>query len=261
MKRFWVMFACLLLQLPLAASAQQVQVQFKGTVTEVRGVREGVLADVQVGEPVEGLAMFQPSLFTIAAGDGASFLRLRAPWTDGLDLLRSGLTIGDRRIDTEQYAYRLSNLAVDENRVPANMPPGSPPIDRFFVSDWSSPLDLSDLAVVVAPSRILNVTATAPGPSSFVVNPIVDLYLTLDWPAVTSMSGSILDGVGRRFSDTAWAFDLGDPPINPDRHAMQVIFSIESMSKVTCQNRVVWVDFGWPWPQHPITCAVSRRKH
>ena len=258
MKRFLPLLACV--QLQMAASAQHVLVEFSGTVSEVRGVREGVLADVKVGDPVRGLAMFEPSVFEVAAGDGATFLRIRAPWTEGLDLMRASLVVGGRQIDTEEYAFRLGSAGLDENRVPLNSPPGSPPIDRFIVSDWSSPLDLADPAVTVAPSRILNLSAVAPGESTFVTIPVVDLYQKLDWSALPSRTGSILDGVGRRVSDTAWAFDVNDPPMNPDRHAMMVSFTLDSMSKVTCQNRVVWVEFGWPWPRHPITCAVRQPK-
>lgn len=258
MKRLLLLLACALL--PLGAAAQEIIVQFKGTVSQVSGVREGVLAGVQVGDSVEGLAVLEPSLFVVANGDGSTFLRIRAPWTDGLDLMRASLTIGGQRIDTEEYAFRLGNAGLDDDRVIASQP-GSLPIDRFFLSDWSSPLDLSDLTVTVAPSRILNLAATAPAPSSFVTGPITDLYQDLDWSAATALTGSILDGVGTRVNETTWRFDTNDPAVNPDLHAMMVSFTIDTMSKLTCQNRVVWVEFGWPWPDYPITCAASRRKH
>jgi hypothetical protein len=258
MKRFLLLLACSLL--PFGALAQEVMVQFKGTVSRVQGVREGVLAGVQVGDPVEGLVMFEPSVFVVANGDGSTFLRIRAPWTDGLDLMRASLTIGGLRIDTEEYAFRVGNAGLDDDRVIASQP-GSLPIDRFFVSDWSSPLDLSDVSVTAASSRILNLTATAPAPSSFVTGPIIDFYHDLNWSAATTLTGSILDGDGIRVNETTWRFDTNNPAADPDRHAMMVSFTIDTMSKLTCQNRVVWVDFGWPWPDHPITCAVSQRTH
>lgn len=79
-------------------------------------------------------------------------------------------------------------------------------------------------------------------------------------PAAETLTGMITDGVGRRSSPTAWAFDVNDPPLNHEQHAMVVEFSLESMTKVTCENRLPWVDFGWRWPRYPVTCAVSQRK-
>lgn len=60
-----------------------------------------------------------------AGGDGVTFLRLRAPWTNGIDLVRSSLTIGDRSVSMEDYPFTLGNTGIDDDRVPAS-PPGSP---------------------------------------------------------------------------------------------------------------------------------------
>jgi hypothetical protein len=257
MKRLVAALACALL--PLGATAQQILVEFTGKVTRVHGVREGVLADAQVGETVEGLAMFDASQLLAVNGDNSTFLRLRAPWTNGIDLLRSSLTIGDRSVSMEGYAFTLGSAGIDDDRVPAS-PPGAPAADRFFVSDWSSPYDLSNPAITVAPSRILNVSASALAPSAFVTGPVTSLYVPLNWPAAETLTGTITDGVGRRIGPTTWAFDVNDPPLNHEQHAMLVEFSLESMTKVTCRNRLPWVDFGWPWPRYPVTCAVSQRK-
>jgi len=257
MKRLIAALACALL--PMAAPAQQILVEFKGVVTSVQGVREGVLAQAQVGEAIEGLAVFDASQLQVANGDGVTFLRLRAPWSDGVDLLRSKLSIGGRPVNTEDYTFRLGNTGLDDDRAPAS-PPNSPAADRFFVSDWSSPYDLSNPEITVAPSRILSLSASALAPSSFVTGPITSLYIPLNWSAVEALTGTITDGVGRRINATTWMFDQNDPPMNPDEHAMVVSFTLDSMTKVTCQNRLPWVDFGWPWPKKIVTCAVSQRK-
>ena len=254
MKRLFAAMVCALL--PMGVVAQQALVQFQGTVTNVHGVREGVLADVQVGEAVEGLAVFDANQLLVANGDGVTFLRLRAPWTEGLDLLRSSLTIGGRPIGTEDYPFTLGTTGLDDDRVPAS-PPNSPAADRFFVNDWSSPYDLSNSDITVAPSRIVNVSASALSPSTFVTGPVTSLYVPLNWTAAETLTGYITDGVGRRISATAWAFDVNDPPLNHEQHAMLVEFTVDSMSKVTCRNRLPWVDFGWQWPQNRVTCAMG----
>jgi hypothetical protein len=257
MKRLVVAMICALL--PMGVAAQQLLVRFQGTVTKVHGVREGVLADIQVGETVEGLAVFDANQLLVANGDGVTFLRLRAPWTEGIDLLRASLAIGGRPISTEDYPFTLGTTGLDDDRVSAS-PPNSPQADRFFVNDWSSPYDLSNQDITVAPSRILNLSASALTPSTFVTGPVTSLYIPLDWPAAETLTGTITDGVGRRVSATAWAFDVNDPPQNPDQHAMLVEFTLDSMSTSTCQNRLPWVDFGWAWPHNRVTCAVTQRE-
>ena len=239
---------------PGLLSAQQVYLHFKGTVTAVQGTGDSTLAAAQVGDAIEGFVVHDPSVFPVQFGDGATRLMIRAPWTDSLGLMRTRLQIADQPFDTEGYAYHLGFSLIANGAAPAVTQ------DQYSINDWSSPLDISDPSILVAPLRIFTLVARAPVASSLVQVPL-SAY-DVDLTAAATYEVSIVDGIGERLApgSSVWAFNFDEPPNNDvERPAMQVSISIDSITRVTCENRIPWYDFGWPFPLHPVGCGVAHR--
>jgi len=65
----------------------------------------GSLDHAAVGDPMEGLFVFDPDQFPLGSGDDSTFIAIRDPWDFPLDLLRTRLLIGGVPFPTEDPAY------------------------------------------------------------------------------------------------------------------------------------------------------------
>lgn len=238
------------------AWADILVVEFTGEVTAIAGPQNGGTLDhAAVGDPVEGAFVFDPDQFPLGSGDGATFIAIRDPWDFPLDLLRTRLLIGGVPFPTEDPAFPFT-LGTSLLRQGGGAGPGSAPTDGYFVNEWSSEFDLSDLNIIRAPLRIVNLAAVAPGDSAFVSIPVTSLYQPLDFSLADTLTLSVIEGIGMRVGSTGTFGFVFDDPSRPTR---SVTVTLTSVTKSQCRNRIPWVDQGRPFPDYPIGCGVSQR--
>ena len=247
---------CLALLGVSPAWADFLVVQFTGEVVAVTGQQNGGSLDhAVIGDPVEGLFVFDPDQFPLGSGDGATFIAVRDPWDFPMDLLRTRLLIGGVPFPTEDpaFPFTLGTSLLREGG--GGTGPSPAPTDGYFVNEWSSTFDLSDLGIVYAPLRIVNLAAVAPGDSAFVSIPVTSFYPPLDFSLAATRTLSVIEGIGQRVGNTgSFGFVFNDPA----RPTRSVTVTLTAVTKSHCQNRIPWVDQGRPFPDHPIGCGVSQ---
>jgi hypothetical protein len=231
-------------------------VEFTGEVVAIAGPQNGGTLDhAAVGDLVEGTFVFDPDQFPRGSGDGATFIAIRDPWEFPLDLLRTRLLIDGVPFPTEDPAFPFT-LGTSLLRQGGGTGPSPATTDGYFVNEWSSTLDLSELSIVYAPLRIVNLAAVAPGDSAFVSIPVTSLYQPVDFSLADTRTLSVIEGIGERVGNTGnFGFVFDDP----ERPTRSVTVTLTAVTKSHCQNRIPWVDQGRPFPDHPIGCGVSQR--
>jgi hypothetical protein len=248
---------CLALLGASPAWADFLVVQFTGEVVTVTGQQNGGSLDqAAIGDPVEGLFVFDPDQFPLGSGDGSTFIAIRDPWNLPLDLLRTRLLIGGVPFPTDDPAFPFTLGTSQLREGSGGTGPSPAPTDGYFVNAWSSTFDLSDLGIVYAPLRIVNLAAVAPSDSGFVSIPVTSLFQPLDFSLAATRTLSVIEGIGQRVGNTGnFGFVFNDPA----RPTRSITVTLTAVTKSHCQNRIPWVDQGQPFPDHPIGCGVSQR--